>query len=114
MADDTGFKYPIVSTYAGSLNGSSLIHVGNLTHGSETLSVLDASIDPISGLPYASETVAWAGLEIGEGGSGSGSANIDSITIGTVPEPTTIVSGVLLLLPFGASALRILRKTCTA
>jgi hypothetical protein len=32
----------------------------------------------------------------------------------TVPEPTTIIAGALLLLPFGASALRILRKTQTA
>jgi hypothetical protein len=31
-----------------------------------------------------------------------------------VPEPTTIIAGALLLLPFGASALRILRKTRTA
>jgi hypothetical protein len=31
-----------------------------------------------------------------------------------VPEPTTVISGALLLLPFGASALRILRKNRTA
>jgi hypothetical protein len=31
-----------------------------------------------------------------------------------VPEPTTIIAGALLLLPFGASALRILRKKQTA
>ena len=31
-----------------------------------------------------------------------------------VPEPTTIIAGVLLLLPFGASTLRILRKNRTA
>jgi len=41
----------------------------------------------------------------------SGGANtyyIDSVVV--VPEPTTIVAGALLLLPFGASTLRILRK----
>jgi hypothetical protein len=42
-------------------------------------------------------------------------AVIDGLTSGTsdlapVPEPATIMSGVLLLLPFGASTLRILRK----
>jgi hypothetical protein len=31
-----------------------------------------------------------------------------------VPEPTTMLAGALLLLPFGASMLRILRKTRTA
>jgi hypothetical protein len=30
--------------------------------------------------------------------------------LGIVPEPTTIIAGALLLLPFGASALRIVRK----
>jgi len=34
--------------------------------------------------------------------------------IGAVPEPTTMVTGALLLLPFGASALRLLRKNRTA
>jgi hypothetical protein len=33
-----------------------------------------------------------------------------SISLAPVPEPTTIISGVLMLLPFGASTLRILRK----
>jgi len=33
-----------------------------------------------------------------------------NLTITAVPEPTTIISGVLMLLPFGASTLRILRR----
>jgi hypothetical protein len=114
LTDDPTYSSPILASGSGPINGSSLVHVGDLIHGSITLSALDALIDPISGLPYGQETINWAGLEIGDGGNGAGTANIDSITIGTVPEPTTIVSGVLLLLPFGASALRILRKTRTA
>ena len=116
MADDPGYTKPIVSTYGGPINGSSLIHVGNLVNGSITLSALDASIDPISGLPYGQETLAWAGLEIGNGGSGAASANIESITVGAseVPEPTTMIAGALLLLPFGATTLRMLRKNRTA
>ena len=110
MADDTSYQYPIVSTYGGPLTGSSLIHVGDLIHGSITLSALDALNDPISGLPYGQETVAWAGLEIGNGGSGAATANIESITISSVPEPTTMIAGALLLLPLGASTLRIMRK----
>jgi hypothetical protein len=31
-----------------------------------------------------------------------------------VPEPTTLISGAMLLMPFGASALRIMRKRSTA
>jgi hypothetical protein len=31
-----------------------------------------------------------------------------------VPEPTTMIAGALLLLPFGASTLRMLRKNRTA
>jgi hypothetical protein len=35
---------------------------------------------------------------------------LDDISLVAVPEPTTMVAGALLLLPFGASSLRILRK----
>jgi len=112
LTESTGYSSSIVSTYGGPLNGSSLVHVGNLTSGSITLSALDLLIDPISGLPYGQEMVAWAGLEIGNGGSGAGTANIESITVSTapVPEPTTMIAGALLLLPFGASTIRMLRK----
>jgi len=36
------------------------------------------------------------------------------VTLTAVPEPTTMIAGALLLLPFGASTLRILRKNRTA
>jgi len=111
LTDDSGYTLPIVSTDGGPLNSSSLVHAGDLTHGSITLSALDALIDPNSGLPYGPETVAWVGLEIGNGGSGAANANIESITITSVPEPTTMT---LLLLPFGARLLRKLRKNRTA
>jgi hypothetical protein len=110
MTDDPTFSSPIVSTFGTPLNSSSLVHVGDLTEGSITLSALDALSDPNSELPYGPETVAWVGLEIGDGGSGTASANIDSITV--VPEPTTtMIMGAGLLLPF---TLRMLRKNRTA
>jgi hypothetical protein len=112
LTDDPTYSSPILSTYGTPLNSFSSVHVGNLTHGSITLSALDAVIDPNSGLPYGQSTVAWVGLEIGNGGSGAANANIDSITV--VPEPTTMIAGALLLLPFGASTVRILRKRQTA
>jgi hypothetical protein len=39
---------------------------------------------------------------------------LDETSIPGVPEPTTMIAGALLLLPFGVSTLRILRKKCTA
>jgi hypothetical protein len=39
---------------------------------------------------------------------------LDDISISAVPEPTTMIAGALLLLPFGASTLRVLRKHRTA
>jgi hypothetical protein len=114
LTDDPTYSSPILTTDSGPINGSSLVHVGNLINGSITLSALDASIDPISGLLYGQETINWAGLEIGDGGSGPGTANIESITVTSVPEATTMIAGALLLLPFGVSTLRILRKTRAA
>jgi hypothetical protein len=45
-------------------------------------------------------------------GSGVEQQNIqlDDVSLVAVPEPTTLISGALLLLPFGASTVRILRK----
>ena len=48
----------------------------------------------------------------GTGSDAGGSFTGDWIPV-TVPEPTTVIAGALLLLPFGASALRMLRKTRT-
>jgi hypothetical protein len=103
MADDPTFSSPIVADGGPTLNGSSLVHVGDLTHGSITLSALDAVTDPNSGLPYGPETIAWAGIEIGDGGSGVTSANFDSITV--VPEPATIS-----LLAMAVGGLVLIRK----
>ena len=40
--------------------------------------------------------------------------NVNQDQLAIVPEPTTMIAGALLLLPFGASTLRILRKNRTA
>ena len=109
MADDTSFQDPIVSTSGGPLNGSSLIHVGNLINGSITLSELYGDIDPNSGLLYGQETIAWVGLEIGNwniSDSISATANIDSITVNVnVPDVASSAGllglGFLTLVVFG-------------
>jgi len=41
-------------------------------------------------------------------------AFVGNVSITAVPEPTTVISGVLMLLPFGASTLRILRRNRAA
>jgi len=47
-------------------------------------------------------------------GGGPNPLYLDDVSVTPVPEPTTIITGALLLPPFGASTLRILRKTRTA
>jgi hypothetical protein len=95
LADDTTFSSPIVADGGLILNASSLVHEGDLTSGSITLAALDSSIDPISGLEYGSETVAFAGIEIGDWDNGvatiSASADIDSITVSQAPEPSSLL-----------------------
>ena len=49
-------------------------------------------------------------LEIGTAASGTFFDNVVLDAVGVVPEPTTMLAGALLLLPFGASTLRVLRK----
>ena len=47
----------------------------------------------------------------GYNGSTPWGAVIGNVVLSAVPEPTTVVAGALLLLPFGMSTLRILRKS---
>jgi hypothetical protein len=114
LSDDTGYRNPIVADGGATLNASSGVHLAG--GPSMALSLLDNQIDPISGLEYGEETVAWAGVEIGDWDNGDNvipaSANFDCLTV--VPEPSAILSGAAMLLPFGASTLRFLRKNRAA
>jgi len=89
---DFGNDYAIYTLGGSPLTGSSTIHAydpnGNAfgTWG-ETLSALDATSGDESDGLLGNMTVDWVGLEIGAGGSGAASANIESITV--VPEPAT-------------------------
>jgi hypothetical protein len=83
-----GVSTPIVGMGDTTLNGSSQVHMGNLINGTTTLADLYAS--------YGGDTVAWAGVEIGNWDNGDAiipaSANIDSITVtSSVPEPATML-----------------------
>jgi len=71
------------------------------------------------------ESTTVAGINLRQGTAGSApSVILDNLTVATlfsdaasaapVPEPTTFIAGALLLLPFGANTLRILRRKATA
>ncbi len=45
---------------------------------------------------------------------GSSSSFVDDVSVTPVPEPTTMLAGAMLLLPFGASTLRVLRRNRVA
>ena len=56
----------------------------------------------------ASTLLALQGGTVGAGNNYY--IGLDNVSVSLVPEPTTMIAGALLLLPFGASTLRILRK----
>jgi len=109
----------VISMGGPDLNSSSQIHViyvgatASSDYWGDTLSQLDSTAYGTT--TFGQMTVYETGVEIGDWDNGTAtipaSANIDSITLFPVPEPTTMITGALLLLPFGASTLRILRKT---
>ena len=111
------------------LNGSSQIHViydfattplSSDKYWGDTLSQLDSTVygSTTFGAMTVYETMVEIGMWDNGGATIPASANIQSITlfpaVAPVPEPTTMIAGALLLLPFGASTLRLLRKRQTA
>jgi hypothetical protein len=81
-----------------------------------------------SGAPLGLSALSWGYADGGSGVDGfdygdadwndvvlpSYGASINVSAVSAVPEPTTMIAGALLLLPFGASTLRVLRKRQTA
>ena len=61
-----------------------------------------------------SEPIAVLDLNTVPNGNDFALDDISLISLTAVPEPTTMIAGVLLLLPFGASTLRILRRNRVA
>ena len=109
----------VISENGNQLIGTSLVHVWDWT--------LNGGLggDVVSGVTlnsilatYGTWEVMRAYAYIGDtGGPSSGSVDINSITVSDVspvPEPTTMIAGALLLLPFGATTLRMLRKNRAA
>jgi len=111
----------VIGMGGSTLNGSSPIHVydpNNVvpSYWGDTLSTLD-SITVTPGVTFGDTTVDWAGVEIGNWDNGTetipASASFDSISV-LVPEPTSMIVAALMLLPVGASTLRMLRKAQSA
>ena len=121
----SAYEYNIISENGNQLIGTSLVHVWdwNLNGGAggDVPGLSGVTLNSILGVGNSYNSVAFGNLQvmrayayIGDtGGPSSGSVDINSITVGAyeVPEPTTMVAGALLLLPFGASTIRRMRKT---
>ncbi len=71
---------------------------------SPTSTVMSLFSTTVAALP--SNTLEFRGT----GTQDSYGAIIDNVQLNAVPEPTTMIAGALLLLPFGVSTLRMLRK----
>lgn len=110
--------YLIISLEGNQLNGATTVHVWDNSTGAEYLpSLWGQTLNSILGVNgFGNMQVMRAYAYVGDEGAASGSVDINSITVGAyeVPEPTTMVAGALLLLPFGASTIRRMRKTRTA
>jgi hypothetical protein len=115
-------RLDVISENGNLLIGTSLVHVWdwnlNSGAGGDVAGMSGVTLNSILAT-YGTWEVMRAYAYIGDtGGSSDGSVDINSITVGAyvaaVPEPTTIIAGAMLLLPFGASTLRILRKSRAA
>jgi len=114
----SGNQFLIISLEGNQLNGATAVHVWNDQTGAEYLpSLWGSTLNSILGVNgFGNMQVMRAYAYVGDEGAASGSVDINSITVGAyeVPEPTTMIAGALLLLPFGASTIRKFRKTRTA
>jgi hypothetical protein len=93
-------------TVTGLINGSSVTGLG---FGPLTANPWSGSAEaPVTGL--GSPFSIGEKIEITHAGQGYGKKGDIFLTVTPVPEPTTLLAGALLLLPFGLSTLRIVRK----
>jgi hypothetical protein len=99
-----------IGAFGGTVAGYSHLQIGDLSDPPAEASDLLNIVPPESVL-YVTKDIAF-GVTSANGGFVSISQVAQSFH--QVPEPTTIIAGALLLLPFGASTLRILRKNRTA
>jgi hypothetical protein len=95
-----------ISTWAGGTGTGSAYYYYNQYLGGLNLAGVSANLG--TGSVFEDSSVATGGPAT----PGAGQELIYNVT--PVPEPTTIIAGALLLLPFGASTLRVFRKNRAA
>jgi hypothetical protein len=114
-----GTTYLVVAQFSKTLSGAA-----------NPYTTANLWVNPVytsSGTPNATLTQGGSGLTTSLSSFGFRSANLDTgdkvyydtLRIGTtwadvvpVPEPATFIAGALLVLPFGASTIRFIRKRC--
>jgi hypothetical protein len=108
------------SAQNGSLSVDETVHVGGFGGATVATSHVDVnspngtSTGPnLSVLPPQSTLYVTKDIAFGTFGAGLVTMSVvtQQFTQTSVPEPSTVVAGALLLLPFGVSTLRILRKS---
>ena len=87
------------------VNGGNVVSLGGLSWNTYNLA---GHLETVQVQANALGAVALKFYQTTPGGS-SASPIIDDVTLSSVPEPTTMIAGALLL-PFGASTIRILRR----
>jgi hypothetical protein len=76
----------------------------------QTTGTFGGAIDWVEASAYSGTYAAFFGPQIGMSNTSETTFTVSEIQLQVVPEPTTMIAGALLLLPFGASTLRMLRK----
>jgi choice-of-anchor C domain-containing protein len=113
--------YYLTFDMSGNLGGGSAIKTLSVTFGNTTMgftfnttgiTVTNMGWAQQSGWFQASGSSSVLSFTDNSGERTAWGAVIDNVSL--VPEPTTLIAGALLLLPFGASTLRRLRKSRTA
>jgi hypothetical protein len=121
-SDDQMFFYSM----EGSGNKANANYPGNSALSSTALTAILKAANTVSLVEPTDGLIAYNPANYFVNGESAPGFNMSAQAGGTaatqftytfksvVPEPTTMIAGALLLLPFGASTLRILRKTRTA
>jgi hypothetical protein len=102
-----------IGNFGGTMAGFSHLQVGDLSDPpAEVVQGDNLNIIPSQSVLYVTKDIGLA--VVSPNGGYITISRVSQSFHQAVPEPTTIIAGALLLLPFGASTLRILRKSRTA
>ena len=108
-ADVTAAWYNNLNVEVIGYNGSTQVYDNNYKVNETGPSLIPFNYNNITSVEFISSGGSW----VGPYGDGYHAVALDNINVSAVPEPTTMIAGALLLLPFGASTLRVLRRRTT-